>query len=157
MTVATVDDALLAIVPRGAPLAPAALAGDQRRFDWGYCTWWVAQRRAVPWNGDAVEWYANAQVLGYAVGQTPVPGAILVRRSASWTGYGHVAYVESVRGTEFTVSEMNVNALGELTTATYDIAVRPPPGMLGFVYWRYAAPDEPPAKAADPPAPGPRN
>ena len=157
VTVATVDEALLAIVPRGAPLAPAALAGDQRRFDWGYCTWWVAQRRAVPWNGDAVEWYANAQALGYAVGQTPVPGAILVRRSASWTGYGHVAYVESVRGTEFTVSEMNVNALGELTTATYDIAVRPPPGLLGFVYWRYAPPDAPPAKAADPPAPGPRN
>jgi len=96
-------------------------------------------------------------VLGYAVGQTPAPGAILVRRSASWAGYGHVAYVESVRGTEFTVSEMNVNALGELTTATYDIAIRPPPGLLGFVYWRYAPPDAPPAKAADPPAPGPRN
>ena len=52
---------------------------------------------------------------------------------------------------------MNVNALGELTTATYDIAIRPPPGLLGFVYWRYAPPDAPPAKAADPPAPGPRN
>ena len=140
--VVPVEGALLAALPRGAPVAPAARGADHGRFDWGYCTWWVARRRAVPWLGNAQEWYGNARGLGYAVGQTPLPGAILVRRSASWSGYGHVAYVESVAGANFTVSEMNVRALGELTTRTYNLATDPPPGLIGFIYWRYgAAPD----------------
>lgn len=140
-----VDAALLAALPLAAPLAPATPGNDQARFDWGYCTWWVAARRVVPWNGDAIEWYANARTLGFAVGQAPVPGAILVRNSATWSAYGHVAYVESVRGTTFTVSEMNVNTVGELTTATYDLTTHPLPGLIGFVYWRYGAvPTAPP-------------
>jgi surface antigen len=136
----------------GPPLERAAHGADQRRFDWGYCTWWVARRRAVPWNGNAVEWFANAQAMGYATGDRPLPGAILVRRSATWSGFGHVAYVESVEGTRFTVSEMNVDYVGELTTTTYDLATKPPTGLLGFVYWRYA-PEPPPA---EPPAEQPR-
>lgn len=137
IAVVPLEAGLLALVARAAPLAHAASANDQQRFDWGYCTSWVAQRRAVPWNGNAIEWYANAEAMGYAVGPTPVPGAILVRQSASWSGYGHVAYVESVEGSRFSVSEMNVNRLGQLTTATYDLATRPPPGLVGFIYWRY--------------------
>ena len=93
--------------------------------------------------GNAVEWYANAQAKGYAVGDLPLPGAILVRQSAYYGGYGHVAYVESVDGTSFTVSEMNVNGLGVLSTHTYDLATNPPSGLLGFVYWRFGP--EPPA------------
>lgn len=139
------DDALLAALPQAAPIAPTAPAADEDRFDWGYCTWWVAHRRAVRWQGDAVEWYANAQAAGFAVGAIPVPGAILVRESATWGGYGHVAYVESVSGTSFTVSEMNVNGVGELSTRTYDMASDPPPGLLGFVYWRYSPAPAPPA------------
>ena len=27
------------------------------RFPWGYCTWWVASKRYVPWNGNAWQWY----------------------------------------------------------------------------------------------------
>ena len=134
--VLAVDAGFLAALPPQAPLAPAARGGPNR-FDWGYCTWWVAQRRAVTWRGNAIEWYANAQAQGYAVGDTPVPGAILVRRSASWSGYGHVAYVESATGTTFTVSEMNVAGLGQLSTRTYDMANDPPPGLVGFVYWQY--------------------
>ncbi len=147
---------LLSVAVVGPPLERAAHAGDQRRFDWGYCTWWVARRRAVPWSGNAVEWFANAQAMGYATGDQPLPGAILVRRSATWAGFGHVAYVESVEGTTFTVSEMNVNYVGELTTTTYDLATKPPPGLLGFVYWRYGPmphPTERPAeRPAEPPA-----
>ena len=137
VTVKPLDGGLLAVLPGRAPIAPAQHGLDHSRFDWGYCTWWVAQRRAVHWYGDAVEWYSNAQGLGYAVGSVPVPGAILVRRSSSWSGYGHVAYVEAVDGTRFTVSEMNVRAVGELTTRTYDIGSDPPPGLLGFIYWRW--------------------
>ncbi|HEX5504039.1 MAG TPA: CHAP domain-containing protein [Thermomicrobiales bacterium] len=152
--VARVDDALLAALPQAAPIAPTAPAADEDRFDWGNCTWWVAHRRAVRWQGDAVEWYANAQAAGFAVGAIPVPGAILVRQSATWSGYGHVAYVEAVSGTAFTVSEMNVNGVGELSTRTYDMATDPPPGLLGFVYWRYGPPPPPPAPARGPLLPG---
>ncbi len=131
-----VDAGFLGALPLRESIATTERA-EYNRFDWGYCTWWVAQRRAVTWNGNAIDWYANAQDDGYAVGNTPAPGAILVRRSAYWGGYGHVAYVESVSGTTFTVSEMNVAGIGRLSTRTYDMVNDPPPGMVGFVYWRY--------------------
>lgn len=134
--VTIVDAALLATLPKDAPLEEARRA-NPGVFDWGYCTWWIAQRRAVTWLGNANEWYANAQAQGYAVGTQPLPGAILVRESASAGGYGHVAYVESVDGNSFTVSEMNVNRVGELTTRTYNTVSDPPPGLLGYVYWRF--------------------
>ena len=76
-------------------------------YSYGYCTYYVASRRAVPSNwGNANAWYYNAQASGFSVGSTPVAGAI------AWTGagyYGHVAYVESVNGNSVTVSEMNFN------------------------------------------------
>lgn len=76
-------------------------------YAYGYCTYYVASRRAVPSNwGNANQWYYNAQASGFSVGSSPVPGAI------AWTGagyYGHVAYVESVSGSMVTVSEMNYN------------------------------------------------
>lgn len=141
-----VDAGFLAALPRRAPLAPLTRDGPNR-FDWGYCTWWIAQRRAVTWLGNAIDWYDAAQEQGYAVGDTPAPGAILVRRSAYAGGYGHVAYVESVAGTSFTVSEMNVAEVGVLSTRTYDLVTDPPPGLVGFIYWRYADPAPAPAPA----------
>lgn len=76
-------------------------------YSYGYCTYYVASRRAVPSNwGNANAWYYNAQASGFSVGSTPVAGAI------AWTGagyYGHVAYVERVSGGMVTVSEMNYN------------------------------------------------
>jgi hypothetical protein len=133
--VLAVDAEFLAALPLQAPVL--SVGRGSNRFDWGYCTWWVAQRRAVTWRGNAIEWYGNAQAQGYAVGETPTPGAILVRRSAYWGGYGHVAYVESVEGTTFTVSEMNVAGVGRLSTRTYDMVSDPPPGLVGFIYWQY--------------------
>lgn len=130
-----VDAGFLAALPLRGPVLP--VERGYNRFDWGYCTWWVAQRRTVTWMGNAINWYDNAQAQGYAVGDTPAPGAILVRRSAYWGGYGHVAYVESVQGTTFTVSEMNVAGLGRLSTRTYDMVSDPPPGFVGFIYWQY--------------------
>ncbi len=115
----------------------ADISSDPDRFDWGYCTWWVATQRWVPWSGNAIEWYDNAQAMGYAVGYEPVPGAILVRHSATWSGYGHVAYVEWVDGTTFGVSEMNVVGFGEVSWRTYDVESDPVPGLIGFIYWPY--------------------
>lgn len=90
-----------------------AFSGNGYAF--GYCTYYVASRRAVPSNwGNANQWYYNAQASGFSVGSIPVPGAI------AWTGagyYGHVAYVESVSGSMVTVSEMNYNGNWDRVTS----------------------------------------
>ncbi len=71
-------------------------------YSYGYCTWYVASRRAVPGNwGNAYSWLSAARAAGYATGGAPRAGAV------AWEG-GHVAYVESVNGDgTVTVSEMN--------------------------------------------------
>jgi surface antigen len=90
-------------------------AGSANGYAFGYCTWYVANRRSVPGNwGNANQWYYNAQASGFSVGSTPVPGAI------AWTGagyYGHVAYVESVSGGNVTISEMNFNGNWDRVTS----------------------------------------
>ena len=76
-------------------------------YDCGYCTWWVAMRRAVngepvPSNmGDAYTWKYNASAMGMSEGNVPRPGAIM------WFTDNHVGYVESVSGGTVTISEMN--------------------------------------------------
>lgn len=85
-------------------------------YSYGYCTWYVASKRAVPggW-GNAGSWYANARAAGLGVGTTPRPGAI------AWTGagyYGHVALVESVQGNMVTVSEMNYSGWNRVSSRT---------------------------------------
>lgn len=79
-------------------------SGKSRSFPWGQCTWYVAQKRYVPWGGHAKYWLANAQRYGFQTGSEPVPGAIMAT-SESW--YGHVAYVEAVNGNRVTISEMH--------------------------------------------------
>ncbi len=94
-----------ATATRAPQLTRYAFSGNG--YSYGYCTFYVASRRSVPGNwGNANAWYYNAQASGFAVGSTPVPGAI------AWTGggyYGHVGYVENVSGNMVTISEMNYN------------------------------------------------
>lgn len=80
-------------------------AGAGHRFPYGYCTWYVAQKRYVPWRGNAGTWLYNARALGYKTGKTPAVGAIVVTTENRY--YGHVALVEKVSGGNITVSEMN--------------------------------------------------
>lgn len=91
------------------PFAPSGTilsgkAGTGHRFPYGYCTWYVAQRRYVPWSGNAGAWLYHAKSMGYSTGKTPRPGAIIVT-SESW--WGHVGIVEKVSGSDVTISEMN--------------------------------------------------
>jgi surface antigen len=84
-------------------------------FAYGFCTYYVATRRCVPWLGNASGWYIAAREMGYQEGSMPVAGAIVV----FWPGVdgvseeGHVAYVEAVGPAEgiptgsFELSEMN--------------------------------------------------
>lgn len=81
-------------------------------YDYGYCTWYVANRRAAAGNpipsnlGNASTWKALALRAGFSVGTVPQAGAVI------WTPprdyYGHVGYVEKVYSDgSVLVSEMN--------------------------------------------------
>jgi surface antigen len=104
-------------------------ASGPNHFTFGFCTWYVANRRYVPWFGDAGQWGPAARAMGYAEGPTPRVGAIMV----DWEGpIGHVGYVETVHSDgSFVVSEMNFNAWDVVDTRTL------PPGGIAletFIY-----------------------
>ncbi|MCX6763957.1 MAG: LysM peptidoglycan-binding domain-containing protein [Candidatus Moranbacteria bacterium] len=103
-------------------------AGTGHRFPYGYCTWYVSQKRYIPWGGNAGTWIYNAKAMGYATGRTPRPGAIMVS-SESW--WGHVAIVESVSSGQITVSEMNYAGWGRKSTRTLASNSRV---IKGFIY-----------------------
>jgi hypothetical protein len=99
------------------------------RFAFGNCTYYVYNRRPVPWRGDAWAWYKNARSMGFATGRSPRRGSIMV----TWeSGYGHVAYVEAVnRDGSWVVSEMNWVAFNAV-----DRRLIRPGGvpLIGFIY-----------------------
>jgi N-acetylmuramoyl-L-alanine amidase len=73
----------------------------------GYCTWYVANRIAVPSNwGNANTWDNLAPRSGWTVSTVPRPGAIAQTDRGS---EGHVAIVEAVSedGTQIKYSDMN--------------------------------------------------
>jgi surface antigen len=81
-------------------------SGGANGYSYGYCTWYVANRRSVPssW-GNAVNWYYSAKASGFGTGRTPVPGAIAW--SAGMSYWGHVGIVEAVDGDRVLISDMN--------------------------------------------------
>lgn len=104
-------------------------AGSGHRFPYGYCTWYVAQRRYVPWGGNAGAWLYNAKALGYKTGRAPAVGAMMVTTENRF--YGHVALVEKVSGGMITVSEMNYVGWGKKSYRTLSAASR---AIKGFIY-----------------------
>jgi surface antigen len=106
-------------------------SGAANGFFYGYCTWWVAHKRYVPWRGNAAQWWWNARPFGYAEGSTPRVGAIMVMGAGPWSPEGHVAYVEQVRPDgSFVVSEMNWGRWGVVDLRT----ITSLKGVLGFIY-----------------------
>ncbi len=81
--------------------------------------------------GNAYEWAANAEYLGYTVDHTPAVGAIAWwSQTAIEGGYGHVAYVESVNGDgSVTVEEYNV------TPYAYSRRTIPASSISGFIHF----------------------
>jgi LysM repeat protein len=111
----------------------APVYGSGGKFPYGYCTWWVAHKRYIPWSGNAWQWWYNAQQFGYAEGQVPKAGAIMVQGISYASPVGHVAYVESVNADgSFTVSEMNYGGWGRLDYRTIKSTVGL--DLLGFIY-----------------------
>lgn len=84
-------------------------------YDYGYCTWWVAYRRAqvgkpIPSNlGNASTWKSLAQRSGLPVSNTPQTYAVIWFPPTNY--YGHVGFVEGVNADgSVEISEMNANA-----------------------------------------------
>jgi surface antigen len=118
--------------------APAAgpLPATGNGFSYGYCTWWVAHKRYIPWRGNAYQWWWNARTFGFAEGPTPRAGAIMVMGISGTSPEGHVAYVEKVNADgSFLVSEMNWWGVpgGGWNRVDYR-TVTSMRGVLGFIY-----------------------
>lgn len=76
-------------------------------YDWGFCTWYVANRISIPSNwGNANTWDNLAPRSGWTVSSTPRQGAIAQHNNGA---FGHVAYVEAVSadGAMIKYSDMN--------------------------------------------------
>ena len=107
----------------------AAGSAGGNRFVYGYCTWYVASRRPVPWLGDAYQWFGQAQAYGWATGQAPKPGAIMVTWESGW---GHVAIVERVNADgSYLVSEMNFIGWAVISQRAIKPGTVP---LIGFIY-----------------------
>lgn len=104
----------LIIIPNGQVVATRALTYGSfavryggNGYDYGYCTWYVANKVPVPTNwGNANTWDEYARLSGWTVSSRPVVGAI-GQSDRGWAG--HVAVVEAVSedGTQIKYSDMN--------------------------------------------------
>ncbi len=107
--------------------------GGISSYPYGYCTWWVAQKREVPSWGNAKDWLKNAQASGYPVclGSycEPKPGAIVSLKTRH--SLGHVAYVEEVKDGKIIISEMNYLGFGVVSKRSLKIG---DPRILGYIY-----------------------
>ena len=127
--------------PAAAGAGPAAAApsdpgviphsgSSYNHFPWGQCTYYVASRRNIPWNGDAWMWYGNARAAGWSTGSSPRVGAIMVTWESRY--YGHVAIVDAVYGDgSYVISEMNYRGLG-IVDQRHIIPGQVP--LIGFIY-----------------------
>lgn len=150
VAIATAPARSLRPIARSAPVRPAtasvstaprttkpAAGASSNAFAYGYCTWWVAHKRFVPWRGNAAQWWWNARAYGYAEGPTPQVGAIMVMAAGGAAApEGHVAYVESVNSNgSFVVSEMNWWGVPGGGWGRVDYrTVTSMRGILGFIY-----------------------
>ena len=133
------------LVPNGQQPVPAiairptaAVYGPYNGYDYGFCTWYAANRRAqlgrpVPGNlGNANTWAVIAAGFGIPTGASPQSGAVAVKHSRA---PGHVGIVESVNADgSFWMSEMNSYGQRSMTDST---AV----GGWGAVDWKLVPAD----------------
>lgn len=107
--------------------------GQSHSYPFGYCTWWVAQKRKIPALGHAKDWLLNALSLGMAVcfGKDcqPEVGAVVSLKTRH--SLGHVAYVEEVKDGKIVISEMNYVNFGVVNKRTLRIGDS---RILGYIY-----------------------
>ncbi len=120
----------LIIIPNGQQPAPVvarrisytlsfSFSGGYNGYDYGFCTWYVANRRASIGNpvpvglGNASTWDDRAPSAGLLVNHIPSYGAAVV---TSQRGAGHVAFVEKVNDDgSVWVTEMNSHGQVSMT------------------------------------------
>ena len=106
--------------------------GRSHVYPFGQCTWWVAQKRAIPSWGSAKDWLNNAIASGFSVCKgnycQPRVGAVI---SLKGSALGHVAYVERVEGGRVIFSEMNYVGWGKMDYRSLPIGDR---HILGYIY-----------------------
>lgn len=112
--------AVVALPAQTPGVAPLRSYDGSNTYDYGYCTWYVKNRRgaSIPnMLGNANTWYSRAAAAGMAVGSEPRAGAVGTTTSGS---LGHVVYVESVNPANGTVniSEMNYAGFGIQSSRT---------------------------------------
>ncbi len=107
--------------------------GQSHNYPYGQCTWWVAQKRAIPSWGNAKDWLSRGTAAGFSVceGRYCIPRTGAVITLQGHRVYGHVGYVESVKGDKVTFSEMNYIGWGRLNYRTLRVGS---PLILGYVY-----------------------
>ncbi len=87
----------------GPAISYSLRASAGNNYSYGYCTWYVANRRYVASSlGNASQWPYNAPRAGMTVGNSPVAGSAGVTKSGN-----HVVYIERVEGSTVYYSEMN--------------------------------------------------
>lgn len=131
------------LIPNGqqpAPVIARPILGvfGYNGYDPGFCTWYVANRRAqygnpVPANlGNASTWDNRAAAMGMSVNKVPAVGAAVV---TSQSGAGHVAFVEALNSDgSIWISEMNSHGQVSMTDTT-------PTGGWGRVDWKLVPAD----------------
>lgn len=107
--------------------------GKSHDFPYGQCTWLVAQKRAIPAWGNAIEWLSNAAASGYktCVGRYCIPQAGAVISLEGDKIYGHVGYIEQVKGDKVIFSEMNYIGWGKTNYRTLRVG---DPLIKGYIY-----------------------
>lgn len=130
--IAAIDQQLAGPAPR---VAASGSCGNH--FAYGYCTYYVATRRCVPWFGNAWQWWSAAAAMGFQEGHVPARGAIAVWGRYGSSPDGHVAYVEAVGPApgvpagSFLVSEMNYRSWNVVDQR---VVADDAPGLVGFIY-----------------------
>jgi surface antigen len=136
------------LVPNGQQPAPAIVArgvsggsasyGPANGYDYGFCTWYAANRRSqmgnpVPSNlGNANTWAVIAASFGIPTGASPQVGAVAVKHARA---PGHVGVVESVNADgSFWMSEMNSYGQRSMTDSSSV-------GGWGVVDWKLVPAD----------------
>lgn len=97
----------------------------------GQCTWYVNYKRPGLPNsmGNGGQYLSNARAKGLSTGSIARPGALIVTTENAY--YGHVAYVESVSGSNVTITEMNYAGPYIVTRRTLSVN---DPVIKGYVY-----------------------
>lgn len=97
-------------------------------FPYGYCTYYVASVRPIPWRGNAGTWLSGARAAGFATGDTPQVGAIIVTAESA---AGHVGMVTGVNGDQITITEMNYHGFGVISSRTISTSYG---AIKGYIY-----------------------